>query len=244
MEKTGYIYVLTNESFHRENWVKIGYAEDVDKRVKELSNTSVPLPYQVYCTYEIPRIKGVKDPDKLLHGLITKLNPNLRISPNREFFEMLPWDAYEMLLAIAQMHNRTDKLKRNEKNLVGQDTQIDSEYTVDALFPPKTDIRRLYDKLKRIVLPLDSSLSETPTRLYVTFKKNKKCNAVSFWPKDGWIEIVLNAKIGQLTDSDGLLTDITNRKWSASQYAIKYFDDTNIEAVEKLIKQTINLKNQ
>ena len=56
MEKTGYIYVLTNESFHRENWIKIGYAEDVDRRVRELSNTSVPLPYEVYCTYEIPRI--------------------------------------------------------------------------------------------------------------------------------------------------------------------------------------------
>ena len=34
-EKSGYIYVLTNESFHRDNWVKIGYAEDVEKRVKE-----------------------------------------------------------------------------------------------------------------------------------------------------------------------------------------------------------------
>ena len=29
MNKQGYIYVLTNESFHRENWIKIGYAEDV-----------------------------------------------------------------------------------------------------------------------------------------------------------------------------------------------------------------------
>ena len=25
-DKTGYIYVLTNEGFHRDNWVKIGYA--------------------------------------------------------------------------------------------------------------------------------------------------------------------------------------------------------------------------
>ena len=57
MNDSGFIYVLTNESFHRENWIKIGYAEDVDRRVKELSNTSVPLPYEVYCTYEIPRIK-------------------------------------------------------------------------------------------------------------------------------------------------------------------------------------------
>ena len=31
-EKSGFIYVLTNESFHKANWIKIGYAEDVDKR--------------------------------------------------------------------------------------------------------------------------------------------------------------------------------------------------------------------
>lgn len=31
MEKSGYIYVLTNESFCRDNWIKIGYAEDVDR---------------------------------------------------------------------------------------------------------------------------------------------------------------------------------------------------------------------
>lgn len=99
--KTGYIYVLTNESFHMDNWIKIGYAEDVDKRVKELSGTAVPLPYEVYCSYEIPRIKGVKDPEKLVHDLIQSLNPNLRISQNREFFELYPWNAYNMLFACA-----------------------------------------------------------------------------------------------------------------------------------------------
>lgn len=45
-EKSGFIYVLTNESFHRDNWIKIGYAEDVEKRVKELSGTSVPFVLQ------------------------------------------------------------------------------------------------------------------------------------------------------------------------------------------------------
>ncbi len=244
MDKKGYIYVLTNESFHRDNWIKIGYAENVDKRVKELSNTSVPLPYEVYCTYEIPRIDGIKDPDKLLHDLITKLNPNLRISPNREFFEMLPWDAYEMLLAIAQMHNRTDKLKINENNHTGQDTLNDCEYTIEALFPLDKDTRKLYDTLKNIILSIDSSLIEAPTRLYVTFKKNKKKNTVSLWPKDGWIEVVLTAKLGQIIDENDLVYDISNRKWSSSQYAFKFFDNTDLTVVRNIIKQTIDLKNK
>ena len=241
MEKSGYIYVLTNESFHRDNWVKIGYAEDVAKRVKELSGTAVPLPYEVYCTYEIPRIHGVKDPDKLVHDLIQALNPNLRISQNREFFELYPWDAYNMLFAIAQMHGRTDKLSRNDANQSGQDIQSDTEYSTDTLFVPGSEVRKLFDKVKSLIMSVDSSLEEAPRQLYVTFKKGKN-NTVSMWPKDGWVEVVLNAKIGQITDDSGIMYDISNRKWSAAQYAFRFYDDTDVDATRKLIEQTINLK--
>lgn len=240
-EKSGFIYVLTNESFHRENWIKIGYAEDVEKRVKELSGTAVPLPYEVYCTYEIPRIKGVKDPDKLVHDLIQSLNPNLRISQNREFFELFPWDAYNMLFAIAQMHDRTDKLVRNDANKSGQEDVNDSEYSVEALFPTNSEAGRLYDKLKGIILGENKELIESPRQNYVTFKLGKG-NTVSLWPKDGWIEVVLNAKLGQINDNHGMIYDITNRKWSAAQYAFKFYDDTDVALTKDLIAQTLKLK--
>ena len=179
-KKSGYIYVLTNESFHRENWIKIGYAEDVEKRVKELSGTAVPLPYEVYCTYEIPRISGVKDPDKLVHDLIQTLNPNLRISQNREFFEIYPWDAYNMLFAIAQMHNRIDKLNRNEENKSGVDDESDTEYSVEALFPSSAAAYPLYLKVRGIVKSIDDSLEESPRQNYVSYKYGKT-NVISLW---------------------------------------------------------------
>ena len=241
MEKSGYIYVLTNESFHRDNWIKIGYAEDVDKRVKELSGTAVPLPYEVYCTYEIPRIKGVKDPDKLLHDLISKLNPSLRISANREFFEMFPWDAHDMLFAIAQMHGRADKIKRNSNNSSCKDIDNEADYSVESLFPADKDVGELYKKLKKLILAEDSSLIETPTRLYVVFKKGKR-NTISLWPRSEWIEVVLNAKIGQIVDDSGTIYDISNRQWSSEQYAFKYYEDTDINIVKGIISQTIALK--
>ena len=240
MEKTGYIYVLTNKSFHKEDWIKIGYAENVDKRVKELSNTSVPLPFEVYCTYEIPRIEGIKDPDKQLHDLISKLNPNLRIVPNREFFEMLPWDAYDMLFAIAQMHGRTDKLKRYDANVVGGDVQSDSDYSIDALFPASSEVRKLYEKAKSVLLSEEAALTEAPRQNYVTFKKGKN-NTVSFWPHAGWIEVVLNAKQGQIYDKYDIAYDISNRKWSSAQYAFKLYDDTDMNAARDLMRQTLNL---
>lgn len=240
-EKSGFIYVLTNESFHRDNWIKIGYAEDVEKRVKELSGTSVPLPYEVYCTYEIPRIKGLKDPDKLIHDIIQSLNPNLRISQNREFFELLPWDAYNMLFAIAQMHGRTDKLVRNDENKSGQDDINDTDYSVETLFPKNTDVGKLYTELKSIILGEEESLIESPRQNYVTFKYGKG-NTISLWPKDGWIEVVLNAKLGTIKDNNGMIYDISNRKWSAAQYAFKFFDDTDVDAAKNLIAQTLDLK--
>lgn len=226
-----------------DNWIKIGYAEDVDKRVKELSGTAVPLPYEVYCTYEIPRIKGVKDPDKLVHDLIQSLNPNLRISQNREFFELYPWDAYNMLFAIAQMHDRTDKLIRNTDNKSGETDINDTDYSVEMLFPDCNQASSLYNKIKNLILSVDKTLEETPRKPYVTFKLNKK-NVISLWPYKGWIEVVLNAKLGTINDKNGLIYDISNRKWSSEQYAFKFYDDTDMDAVKDIIEQTYLLKKK
>lgn len=239
MEKTGYIYVLTNESFHRDNWIKIGYAENVDKRVKELSGTAVPLPYEVYCTYEIPRIQGVKDPDKLLHDIITRINPDLRITANREFFEMYPWDAYEMLFAIAQMHGRTDKLVRNNSNDAGQEMQDEPDYSVEAVFPYDSDIRSLYEILDQIILSINDDLERVPRKLYVSYKKDKKHRVVNLWARSGWIEVVLCAKPGQIKDPYDMVYDISNRKWGAARYAFKCANETDFDAVEDLLRQVI-----
>jgi|GEM_PF-2588835 len=241
---SGFIYVLTNESFHRDNWIKIGYAENVEKRVKELSGTAVPLPYEVYCTYEIPRLENTKDPDKLLHDLIQSLNPNLRITQNREFFELDPWDAYQMLEAIAKMHGRLDKLRRPSNNTpeaLPEDSEEESEYTVERLFPKDSDIYSIYSKLVKEIKSIDSCFSPKPFKRYVAFSKNKKYVA-TLWPKKGWIEVVLAAKRNTINDPDDLTYDISNRKWSASQYAIRVYDDTDLDAVKDLIEQTAKQK--
>ena len=102
-------------------------------------------------------------------------------------------------------------------------------------------IASLYDRLKHLILSLDSSLEETPRQNYVAFKKGKS-NTVCLWPKDGWIEVVLNAKLGQISDDAELIYDISNRKWTAAQYAFKYFDTTDSEQAKSIICQTLALK--
>lgn len=113
--------------------------------------------------------------------------------------------------------------------------------SVDALFPSNSGIRSLYDRIEHLILSLDSSLEETPRQNYVAFKKGKS-NTVCLWPKDGWIEVVLNAKLGQLSDENELIYDISNRKWSAAQYAFKYYDTTESKYDKDIIGQTLALK--
>ncbi len=106
MATKGYIYIMTNQAM--PNMVKIGYATDVEKRRKQLSATAVPYDYEVYATYET---SGNLE-DKKLHKLIDKLNPDLRVQKNREFYVMSPDDAYELLEAIATISNSMNKLKK------------------------------------------------------------------------------------------------------------------------------------
>lgn len=102
----GYIYIMTNPALH--DMVKIGYSTDVEKRRKDLSTTALPYDYEIYATYET----SGKLEDKKLHSLIDKLNPELRVSANREFYIMSPEDAYELLEAIAYINGSLDKLVR------------------------------------------------------------------------------------------------------------------------------------
>ena len=114
MEKAGVIYILTNPSF--PEYVKIGYADDIDKRLQQLNRSEcIPFAFRVYATYEVnSRLSDLK-----IHSIIDKLNPNLRSIENfngkqrvREFYAMSPEDAYSILEAIAEIHGCADKLKR------------------------------------------------------------------------------------------------------------------------------------
>lgn len=64
MEKTnnkGFVYILTNPSF-REDWVKIGKSSrPVDVRSKELDNTAVPLPFEIFATIQTSKYDEVEN---------------------------------------------------------------------------------------------------------------------------------------------------------------------------------------
>ena len=114
----GVIYILTNPSF--PEYVKIGYADDINKRLKQLNRSEcIPFAFRVYATYEVnSRLSDLK-----IHSIIDKLNPNLRSIETfdghkrvREFYAMPPEDAYSILEALAEIHGCVDKLKLIKPN--------------------------------------------------------------------------------------------------------------------------------
>ncbi|MCD7722003.1 MAG: GIY-YIG nuclease family protein [Prevotellaceae bacterium] len=97
-KEPGYVYILTNPSF-REDWVKIGKsARPVDVRSKELDNTAVPLPFEIFATMKTVKYNEV---EKLVHKMIDRLT-DLRIRQNREFFNVAPGVALSIFRDIAQ----------------------------------------------------------------------------------------------------------------------------------------------
>ena len=130
-DKKGVIYILTNPSF--PDYVKIGYADDIDKRLQQLNRSEcIPFAFRVYATYEVnSRLSDLK-----IHSIIDKLNPNLRSIETsdgkkrvREFYAMPPEDAYAILEAIAEIHGCTDNLKL----IVPTATDVQAEQTARAV---------------------------------------------------------------------------------------------------------------
>lgn len=112
MEKAGVIYILTNPSF--PEYVKIGYADDVNKRLIQLNRTEcTPFAFRLYATYNVPDRLA----DKKLHSLLDMFDANLRAVDElngkkrvKEFYAMKPEKAYHALELIADLTDTADGL--------------------------------------------------------------------------------------------------------------------------------------
>ncbi|MBT6965151.1 MAG: GIY-YIG nuclease family protein [Flavobacteriales bacterium] len=82
------VYILTNPAF--DKYIKIGITSNLSSRLKQLDNTSMPLPYECYFAVEVENANKV---EKLLHEAFDKY----RVRKNREFFEILPESAKSAL---------------------------------------------------------------------------------------------------------------------------------------------------
>ena len=131
----GYVYILTNPSF-REDWVKIGKSSrPVDVRSKELDNTAVPLPFEIYATMKTSHYGEIEG---FLHNILGKI-AGKRIRSNRELFNVSPEDALEAFYQIAKiiddaeifMYGRESELQEltvSEPKVKTRHTSLDPNY--------------------------------------------------------------------------------------------------------------------
>lgn len=156
MENIGFVYILTNQSF-REDWVKIGKSSrPVDIRSKELDNTAVPLPFEIFATLKTSKFNQV---EKLVHKTIDRLT-DLRIRQNREFFNVSPEVALDILKDIASTLDDAEIVEYIDNN------PIDKEENQQS-FCAKREVRRDRFKFGMIGVKIGEIVTFIPSNLDV-----------------------------------------------------------------------------
>ena len=117
--------------------MKIGYADDIDKRLKQLNRCEcIQFAFRVYAIYkENSRLSDLK-----LHAIIDKLNPDLRSIDDfngqkrvREFYAMKPEEAYAILEAMAEIHDCKDNLKLvAPSDVEAQEEQFEQDFDTES----------------------------------------------------------------------------------------------------------------
>lgn len=244
----GVIYVLTNPSF--PEYVKIGYADNLERRLKEFNNSScLPFAFRVHCVYEVDD----RLTDKKLHSMIDKLNHDLRAIETfdgkpriREFYNMSADDAFELLSCIASISGTSGKLRKvpptghevKDENLA-KDIQESGnvKYTEEGhISHANKQVSELYAKLREQILSLDGIHIE-PKKFYIAFKK--KTNVCDIEIQKVKLKITINLPKGRLIDPEQIARDVSSSgHWGNGDYTVHLDDDNMLSYVMGLIKQS------
>jgi hypothetical protein len=153
----GYVYILTNPSF-REDWVKIGKSSrPVDVRSKELDNTAVPLPFEIFATLKTVKYDIV---EKKIHKAIDRLS-DLRIRQKREFFNIKPQLALEILRDEAMVLDDAELTLYKDNEPIRLE---EPKKSVDSTSPVP---HRPRFKFSMVDIPIGSILTFVPTGIKV-----------------------------------------------------------------------------
>ncbi len=245
-ENAGVIYILTNPSF--PEYVKIGYANDLAKRLKELNRSEcIPYAFRVFAVYEV----NERLQDIAIHKMIDSINPNLRAietfdgkKRKKEFYAMSADDAYAILETIATLSgtaNRLHKMSPEGHEIIDEKlaAEIESQtvYSEESFFE-KTDntTKQIYEELKTSILGFEGTFVE-PKKFYIAFKAPKNIADVEVQRHN--LKITINMSKGTLNDPDDITEDISNKgHWGNGDYRVYLNEDSDFDYIIGLIKQS------
>ena len=109
------VYILVNQSM--PDLIKVGITDDLERRMKELDKTGVPLPFECFYAVEIDESLAPKIEKKIHEGFDDK-----RVRQNREFFSATPEQA-KSILEIAEIMGGKDVTPKEDIVETPQDKQ-------------------------------------------------------------------------------------------------------------------------
>ncbi len=181
----GVIYILTNPSFPK--YVKIGYSNNVNKRLEELNRSEcIPFAFRLYAYYKVENRLS----DKKVHELIDGLNPELRSVENingkerkREFYAMPKEQAYNILKSIATINNLEDNLvlvEPTKEEIEDEEEAADIENTTlnfEQFYINKNEkLIKLHEKLFNEFKSIYSEVYEEVKPNYIAIRNEKGKN--------------------------------------------------------------------
>ena len=149
MSNIGYVYCLTIPRM--PGIVKIGYtSKTIEQRLKDLDNTSVVEPFQLYYA---GRVRNPLSVEKKIHEIYREW----RIRPNREFFEV---DA-DQVKRVIQLAEVAGMGAEEEKGIPEDEIVVENEM-LEPVSP------------RRKATPSKAELKPEESNPFEKFKKTKK----------------------------------------------------------------------
>lgn len=99
-----FVYLISNDAI--PDWIKIGRTNSLDQRLKDLYNTSVPLPFKLVDYIQTKNNEEARTLETCIHQIIDTINPKLRKDSEanrREFFKMNPDEGKKILKLVSQV---------------------------------------------------------------------------------------------------------------------------------------------
>ena len=214
-KEPGYVYILTNPSF-REDWVKIGKSSrHVDVRSKELDNTAVPLPFEIFATMKTVKYNEV---EKLVHKTIDRLT-DLRIRQNREFFNVAPQLALDIFRDIASTIDDAEVILYEDSKPINEDIHKEVQ---------KREMKRARFKFSMCDIKIGELITFIPTGIQVKVASDDS--------------IEYEGRIYKLSPFVGTFMPEEQRNTSGAYQGAKYFS-YNGKVLDEIRKERENTKN-
>ena len=158
-DNRGLVYILTNPSMPKH--IKIGFTTNLKNRLRELDTTGVPTPFEPYFTIKTAKYRVL---EKVIHRELDKLT-DTRARANREFFEIEPELARDLLLNIssllddAEVDDFGNVTAADSVNADGSVKPVSSRTTFAMLgIPVGTELEPITERYPKVVTIDDSNL--------------------------------------------------------------------------------------